>query len=105
MSSATLSARSAARATTRKAWPHSWRSARRSFQEARANACRLERAPPARMRAGGPRSSLQRQERTMKPITLQNYAEGRWVAGGGELVELRSAVNGDVVALTSSQGL
>ncbi|MGQ0531815.1 MAG: phenylacetic acid degradation bifunctional protein PaaZ [Caulobacteraceae bacterium] len=41
----------------------------------------------------------------MKPITLQNYAEGRWVAGSGGLAELRSAVNGDVVALTSSQGL
>jgi oxepin-CoA hydrolase / 3-oxo-5,6-dehydrosuberyl-CoA semialdehyde dehydrogenase len=42
---------------------------------------------------------------TMKPITLQNYAEGNWVAGAGGLAELRSAVNGDVVALTSSQGL
>ncbi len=41
----------------------------------------------------------------MKPITLQNYAEGKWVAGSGGLAELRSAVNGDVVALTSSQGL
>jgi oxepin-CoA hydrolase/3-oxo-5,6-dehydrosuberyl-CoA semialdehyde dehydrogenase len=41
----------------------------------------------------------------MKPITLQNYAEGNWVAGSGGLAELRSAVNGDVVALTSSQGL
>ena len=41
----------------------------------------------------------------MKPITLQNYAEGRWVAGSGGLAELRSAVTGDVVALTSSQGL
>src|SRR5512147_1337297 len=41
----------------------------------------------------------------MKPITLQNYAEGHWVAGNGGLAELRSAVNGDVVALTSSQGL
>ena len=41
----------------------------------------------------------------MKPITLQNYAEGRWVAGSGGMAELRSAVNGDVVALTSSQGL
>ncbi|MGE0742807.1 MAG: phenylacetic acid degradation bifunctional protein PaaZ [Hyphomonadaceae bacterium] len=41
----------------------------------------------------------------MKPITLQNYAEGRWVAGAGGMAELRSAVNGDVVALTSSQGL
>jgi oxepin-CoA hydrolase/3-oxo-5,6-dehydrosuberyl-CoA semialdehyde dehydrogenase len=41
----------------------------------------------------------------MKPITLQNYAEGHWIAGSGGLAELRSAVNGDVVALTSSQGL
>ena len=41
----------------------------------------------------------------MKPLTLQNYAEGRWLAGAGGLIELRSAVNGDVVALTSSQGL
>jgi oxepin-CoA hydrolase/3-oxo-5,6-dehydrosuberyl-CoA semialdehyde dehydrogenase len=41
----------------------------------------------------------------MKPITLQNYAEGRWVAGSGGLAELRSAINGDVVALTSSQGI
>jgi oxepin-CoA hydrolase/3-oxo-5,6-dehydrosuberyl-CoA semialdehyde dehydrogenase len=41
----------------------------------------------------------------MKPITLQNYAEGQWVAGSGGLAELRSAVNGEVVALTSSQGL
>ncbi|MGH6951493.1 MAG: phenylacetic acid degradation bifunctional protein PaaZ [Vitreimonas sp.] len=41
----------------------------------------------------------------MKPITLQNYAEGRWIAGSGGMAELRSAVTGDVVALTSSQGL
>jgi oxepin-CoA hydrolase / 3-oxo-5,6-dehydrosuberyl-CoA semialdehyde dehydrogenase len=41
----------------------------------------------------------------MKPITLQNYAEGHWVTGSGGMAELRSAVNGDVVALTSSQGL
>ncbi|ANP45619.1 phenylacetic acid degradation bifunctional protein PaaZ [Candidatus Viadribacter manganicus] len=41
----------------------------------------------------------------MKPITLQNYAEGHWVAGSGGLAELRSAIDGDVVALTSSQGL
>ncbi len=41
----------------------------------------------------------------MKPITLQNYAEDKWVAGSGGMAELRSAVNGDVVALTSSQGL
>ncbi|MGD9979120.1 MAG: phenylacetic acid degradation bifunctional protein PaaZ [Hyphomonadaceae bacterium] len=39
------------------------------------------------------------------PLTLQNYAEGKWVSGSGGLAELRSAVNGDVVALTSSQGL
>ncbi len=41
----------------------------------------------------------------MKPITLQNYAEGRWVAGSGGMAELRSAIDGEVVALTSSQGL
>ncbi|MBN8605343.1 MAG: phenylacetic acid degradation bifunctional protein PaaZ [Caulobacterales bacterium] len=41
----------------------------------------------------------------MKPIILQNYAEGRWVAGSGDLAELRSAIDGEVVALTSSQGL
>ena len=41
----------------------------------------------------------------MKPITLQNYAEGRWVAGLRDMAELRSAVNGEIVALTSSQGL
>jgi len=41
----------------------------------------------------------------MKPITLQNYAEGQWIAGAGSMAELRSAIDGDVVALTSSQGL
>lgn len=41
----------------------------------------------------------------MKPITLQNFAEGKWVAGAGGMAELRSAVDGEVVALTSSQGL
>jgi len=41
----------------------------------------------------------------MKPITLQNYAEGHWVAGSGGMAELRSAIDGEVVALTSSQGL
>ncbi|MBL8543108.1 MAG: phenylacetic acid degradation bifunctional protein PaaZ [Hyphomonadaceae bacterium] len=41
----------------------------------------------------------------MKPITLQNFAEGKWVAGSGGMAELRSAVDGEVVALTSSQGL
>jgi oxepin-CoA hydrolase/3-oxo-5,6-dehydrosuberyl-CoA semialdehyde dehydrogenase len=42
---------------------------------------------------------------TMKPVTLQNYAEGKWVAGSGGFAELRSAIDGVVVALTSSQGL
>ncbi len=41
----------------------------------------------------------------MKPITLQNYAAGHWIAGSGALAELRSAIDGEVVALTSSQGL
>ena len=41
----------------------------------------------------------------MKPITLQNFAEGKWVAGAGGLAELRSAIDGEVVALTSSQGI
>jgi oxepin-CoA hydrolase / 3-oxo-5,6-dehydrosuberyl-CoA semialdehyde dehydrogenase len=41
----------------------------------------------------------------MKPIILQNFAEDKWVAGNGGMAELRSAVNGDVVALTSSQGI
>jgi len=41
----------------------------------------------------------------MATITLKNYAEDRWVAGSGELAELRSAVSGDVVALASSRGL
>ena len=41
----------------------------------------------------------------MSATTLQNYAEGKWVAGSGALAELRSAIDGGVVALTSSQGL
>ncbi|MEQ1617632.1 MAG: phenylacetic acid degradation bifunctional protein PaaZ [Terricaulis sp.] len=41
----------------------------------------------------------------MSPGTLQNYAEGHWIAGTGALAELRSAIDGEVVALTSSQGL
>jgi oxepin-CoA hydrolase/3-oxo-5,6-dehydrosuberyl-CoA semialdehyde dehydrogenase len=41
----------------------------------------------------------------MKPLTLQNYTEGKWIAGSGGLAELRSAIDGEVVALTSSQGL
>jgi len=41
----------------------------------------------------------------MKPIILQNYAECQWVAGVGGLAELHSAIDGEVVARTSSQGL
>lgn len=41
----------------------------------------------------------------MNPVILQNYAEGKWVAGAGGLAELRSAIDGEVIALTSSQGL
>ena len=78
MSSATRNARSAAPAITRKASPPSWKSAPPKFTG---------------------KLSL------MKPITLQNYAEGKWVAGAGGLAELRSAIDGEVVALTSSQGL
>jgi oxepin-CoA hydrolase/3-oxo-5,6-dehydrosuberyl-CoA semialdehyde dehydrogenase len=41
----------------------------------------------------------------MSTVTLQNYAEGRWVVGSGPQAELRSAIDGEAVALTSSQGL
>jgi oxepin-CoA hydrolase / 3-oxo-5,6-dehydrosuberyl-CoA semialdehyde dehydrogenase len=41
----------------------------------------------------------------MTALTLQNFAEGRWVTGSGELADLCSAVTGEVVARTSSQGL
>jgi oxepin-CoA hydrolase/3-oxo-5,6-dehydrosuberyl-CoA semialdehyde dehydrogenase len=41
----------------------------------------------------------------MTALTLQNFAEGRWVTGTGELADLCSAVTGEVVARTSSQGL
>jgi oxepin-CoA hydrolase/3-oxo-5,6-dehydrosuberyl-CoA semialdehyde dehydrogenase len=41
----------------------------------------------------------------MPALTLQNYSQGRWIAGSGALAELRSAIDGEVVALTSSQGL
>jgi oxepin-CoA hydrolase / 3-oxo-5,6-dehydrosuberyl-CoA semialdehyde dehydrogenase len=41
----------------------------------------------------------------MRPIQLKNYAEDRWITGSGGMAELRSAIDGDVVALTSSQGL
>lgn len=38
-------------------------------------------------------------------INLQNYALGQWVAGTGKGKELYDAVTGDVIALTSSEGL
>ncbi len=41
----------------------------------------------------------------MKPIQLLNFAEGRWVAPTGGLAALRSAIDGEVVAEASSQGL
>ncbi len=41
----------------------------------------------------------------MKPNTLLNYVEGQWIAGSGDFAELRSAINGDVVAITSSRGI
>lgn len=36
---------------------------------------------------------------------LQNYACGEWVSGSGKTQELFNAITGDVVAVTSSQGL
>lgn len=41
----------------------------------------------------------------MKPLTLLNYARDQWVQGAGSLVELPSAVTGEVVAATGSSGL
>ncbi len=41
----------------------------------------------------------------MKPLTLLNYAQDQWVQGAGSLVELPSAVTGEVVAATGSGGL
>lgn len=41
----------------------------------------------------------------MKPIALLNYARDRWVEPNGGTTEVRSAVTGEVVALTGSQGL
>jgi oxepin-CoA hydrolase / 3-oxo-5,6-dehydrosuberyl-CoA semialdehyde dehydrogenase len=41
----------------------------------------------------------------MTAITLENFAEGHWVAGTGDLAPLCSAVTGEVVAQTSSRGL
>jgi oxepin-CoA hydrolase/3-oxo-5,6-dehydrosuberyl-CoA semialdehyde dehydrogenase len=41
----------------------------------------------------------------MKPLKLDNYAQGRWVAPSGAMAALRSAVSGEVVAEASSAGL
>jgi oxepin-CoA hydrolase/3-oxo-5,6-dehydrosuberyl-CoA semialdehyde dehydrogenase len=41
----------------------------------------------------------------MKPLKLMNYAEDRWTAPTGGLAEVRSAIDGVLVAETSSQGL
>ena len=38
-------------------------------------------------------------------LTLQNYTRDQWVVGTGKLAELRSAVTGEVVAVTGSGGL
>jgi oxepin-CoA hydrolase/3-oxo-5,6-dehydrosuberyl-CoA semialdehyde dehydrogenase len=38
-------------------------------------------------------------------VNLQSYAEGRWREPAGALAELRSAIDGRVVALASSEGL
>src|SRR3954465_2037875 len=40
----------------------------------------------------------------MKTQTLLNYAQDRWIEGGG-LAEVQSAVTGETVALTGSEGL
>jgi oxepin-CoA hydrolase/3-oxo-5,6-dehydrosuberyl-CoA semialdehyde dehydrogenase len=41
----------------------------------------------------------------MKTLKLLNYAADRWVAGDGSLSEVESAITGEPVALTGSQGL
>ncbi|MEA3014942.1 MAG: oxepin-CoA hydrolase / 3-oxo-5,6-dehydrosuberyl-CoA semialdehyde dehydrogenase [Sphingomonadales bacterium] len=41
----------------------------------------------------------------MKTLKLLNYAADRWVAGDGGLAEVHSAVTGEVIAQTGSQGL
>jgi len=41
----------------------------------------------------------------MKTLKLLNYAADRWVAGDGGLAEVMSAVTGEVIAQTGSQGL
>jgi len=41
----------------------------------------------------------------MKTLKLLNYAVDRWVAGDGGLAEVRSAVTGEVIAQTGSNGV
>ncbi len=41
----------------------------------------------------------------MKPLSLLNYARDNWVAASGDLAEVHSAVTGELVARTGSQGL
>jgi oxepin-CoA hydrolase/3-oxo-5,6-dehydrosuberyl-CoA semialdehyde dehydrogenase len=41
----------------------------------------------------------------MKPLHLENFAEGRWMRSVSARAEARSAVTGDVVATTGSEGL
>jgi oxepin-CoA hydrolase/3-oxo-5,6-dehydrosuberyl-CoA semialdehyde dehydrogenase len=44
-------------------------------------------------------------EVSMKTLKLLNYARDGWVAGDGGLAEVQSAVTGEVIAQTGSQGL
>ena len=41
----------------------------------------------------------------MKTATLLNYAQDGWHAASGGQAEIRSAVTGDVIATTGSDGL
>lgn len=41
----------------------------------------------------------------MKTLKLLNYARDGWVAGDGGLAEVQSAITGDTIAVTGSQGL
>ena len=36
---------------------------------------------------------------------LQNYILGKWISGDGEGVPLKNAVNGELIAFTSTKGL
>src|SRR3954453_4186430 len=41
----------------------------------------------------------------MKPLKLLNYTQDTWIAGDGGLADVRSAVTGEVIAETGSNGL